>query len=165
MVETLRGTLSASGGDSKCPGHLESPPLALRIPPTGTGAFILQTNLKNILGIRMSWSFQMTTKMYRRNGKMLCSRLLLGSDIHLRKSHGNWNFHILINPVHLFLPSAPSWILPFSPKHLSSTLWCAYHHHGGSYSRRKSIVVNHNIQLRTHIYYHKHCMYTNRGLV
>ena len=21
------------GGDSKCPGHLESPPLALRIPP------------------------------------------------------------------------------------------------------------------------------------
>ena len=32
-VETLRGTLSASGGDSKCPGHLESLPLALRIPP------------------------------------------------------------------------------------------------------------------------------------
>ena len=32
----LERTLSASGGDSKCPGHLESPPLALRIPPTGT---------------------------------------------------------------------------------------------------------------------------------
>ena len=82
---------------------------------------------------------------------MLFSWLLLycrDSDIHLRKSHGNWNINILINPVHLFLPSAPSWILPFSPKHLSSTLWCAYHHHGFSCGRRKSIVVNHNIQLR-----------------
>ena len=32
-VGTNEGLLSASGGDSKCPGHLESPPLALGIPP------------------------------------------------------------------------------------------------------------------------------------
>ena len=36
--------LGGGGGDSKCPGHLESPPLALalRIPPTG----ILNTPFK-----------------------------------------------------------------------------------------------------------------------
>ena len=33
------GILSASGGDSKCPGHLESPPLALRVPLEVSTAF------------------------------------------------------------------------------------------------------------------------------
>ena len=33
------GILSARGGDSKCPGHLESPPLALRVPLEVSTAF------------------------------------------------------------------------------------------------------------------------------
>lgn len=49
--------------------------------------------------------------------------------MNLRKWHRNKiRINSLENPFCIFACIALNWILPFSPKHLCSSIWCAYHH-------------------------------------